>query len=91
MSMGLMVGAIVAYPMNWWLVAHHLKHGMMTVRSKKETAGAAMSMRGGMAMGGGEMSDMAMPGAGKPSPPVATMTALSFVALAAGLALAFAT
>ena len=65
---------------------------MMTVRSKKETAGAAMSMSGGgMAMSGGEMSDMSMPLAGKPSPPVATMTALSFVALAAGLALAFAT
>src|SRR5262245_40254670 len=32
MSMGLLVGFIVAYPMNWWLVAHHLKHGMMTVR-----------------------------------------------------------
>ena len=65
MSMALLVGFIVAYPMNWWLVANHLKHGMMTVRSKKETAGAAMSMRGGMAMGGGEMSDMAMPGGGQ--------------------------
>jgi Domain of unknown function (DUF4396) len=32
MSMGLLVGFVVAYPMNWWLVAHHLKHGMMTVR-----------------------------------------------------------
>jgi hypothetical protein len=32
MSMALLVGFIVAYPMNWWLVANHLKHGMMTVR-----------------------------------------------------------
>ena len=32
MSMSLMVGFVVAYPMNWWLVANHLKHGMMTVR-----------------------------------------------------------
>jgi Domain of unknown function (DUF4396) len=32
MSMALLAGAIIAYPMNWWLVAHHLKHGMMTVR-----------------------------------------------------------
>ena len=31
MSMGLLVGFIFAYPMNWWLVAYHLKHGMMTV------------------------------------------------------------
>ncbi len=37
MSMGLLVGFIAAYPMNWWLVANHLKHGMMTVRP----AGAA--------------------------------------------------
>lgn len=32
MSMALLVGFIVAYPMNWWLVANNLKHGMMTVR-----------------------------------------------------------
>jgi Domain of unknown function (DUF4396) len=29
MSMGLLVGFAIAYPMNWWLVANHLKHGMM--------------------------------------------------------------
>ncbi len=93
MSMALLVGFVVAYPMNWWLVANHLKHGMMTVRSKNETADTAMSMSGdgGIPMGGGEMSDMAMPGADKPSPSVATMTVLSFAALAAGLALTFAT
>lgn len=34
MSCALMVGAAVAYPMNYWLVTHHLKHGMMTVRPK---------------------------------------------------------
>lgn len=32
MSMALLVGFIVAYPMNWWLVTKGLKHGMMTVR-----------------------------------------------------------
>jgi hypothetical protein len=32
MSIGLLVGFITAYPMNWWLVTYHLKHGMMTVR-----------------------------------------------------------
>src|SRR6266404_7120393 len=40
MSMGLLVGFIIAYPMNWWLVAHHLKHGMMTVRPMTAAAGA---------------------------------------------------
>ncbi len=32
MSMALLAGFIIAYPMNWWLVANNLKHGMMTVR-----------------------------------------------------------
>ncbi len=32
MSMGLLVGFLAAYPVNWWLVARGLKHGMMTVR-----------------------------------------------------------
>jgi hypothetical protein len=32
MSMALLVGFVAAYPMNWWLVSRHLKHGMMTVR-----------------------------------------------------------
>jgi hypothetical protein len=92
MSMALLVGFIVAYPMNWWLVANHLKHGMMTVRPK-EAGGMAMPMGGdgGAATGGhGGMAGMAMDKADKHSPSVATMTVLSFVALAAGLALAFA-
>jgi len=37
MSISLLTGAIIAYPMNWWLVAHHLKHGMKTV-TRLETA-----------------------------------------------------
>jgi hypothetical protein len=32
MSIALLAGAIAAFPINWWLVARHLKHGMMTVR-----------------------------------------------------------
>ncbi len=34
MSMALMVGFIVAYPMNWWLVVRNMKHGMLTVIPK---------------------------------------------------------
>ncbi len=44
MSMALLVGFLVAYPMNWWLVARGLKHGMMTVR-KQESASAQHSER----------------------------------------------
>lgn len=38
MSIALLTGACVAYPINWWLVARHLKHGMMTVRSSHTDA-----------------------------------------------------
>jgi hypothetical protein len=37
MSMALLVGFITAYPMNWWLVSRHMKHGMMTVRPSHES------------------------------------------------------
>ncbi len=89
MSMALIVGFIIAYPMNWWLVANHLKHGMMTVRPKKEAQMAMAMADDEMAKGSGEMAGMTMEGAEKPSPSVPIMTVLSFVALAAGLALAF--
>jgi hypothetical protein len=36
MSMALIVGFIVAYPVNWWLVAKGMKHGMVTVRPADE-------------------------------------------------------
>lgn len=38
MSMSLLVGFVIAYPMNWWLVSHHMKHGMMTVRKSDRPA-----------------------------------------------------
>jgi hypothetical protein len=49
MSMALLVGAIVAYPINWWLVLYHLKHGMMTVRPKTVSPVAAASTHSGNA------------------------------------------
>lgn len=36
MSLALLAGFIVAYPINWWLVSAGLKHGMMTVRPDSE-------------------------------------------------------
>ncbi|MEO6971040.1 MAG: DUF4396 domain-containing protein, partial [Chthoniobacterales bacterium] len=36
--MALLVGFVTAYPMNWWLVSNHLKHGMMTVRASEQPA-----------------------------------------------------
>jgi hypothetical protein len=86
MSMGLLVGFIVAYPMNWWLVAHHRKHGMMTVRP----AGAAAAAHGHAAHAAMNMPAapaMSMAAAAAPWPPVPVMTVLSLLALAAGVAL----
>jgi Domain of unknown function (DUF4396) len=39
MSMALIVGFALAYPMNWWLVANGLKHGMFTVRTDGNLGG----------------------------------------------------
>jgi len=80
MSMGLLVGFIVAYPMNWWLVAHHLKHGMMTVRPADTAAHGAHP-------GMDHAPAMSMGGAAAPWPPVPVMALLSVLALAAGVAL----
>jgi hypothetical protein len=89
MSMGLLVGFIVAYPMNWWLVANHLKHGMMTVRPSSAIAGANYHS-GHAAMDGGPQTGhlMTMSSAKAPWPPVSVMTLLSFLALGLGLAIA---
>jgi hypothetical protein len=97
MSMGLLVGFIIAYPINWWLVANHLKHGMMTVRPTAQLAGMAghgahagmegmMEGMGGMAHGRAGMSM----GSGRPTrPPIPVMTLLSFLVLAGGVGFGF--
>jgi FtsP/CotA-like multicopper oxidase with cupredoxin domain len=38
MSLGVMAGFAFAYPWNVWLVAHRLKHGLMTVRDSPEAS-----------------------------------------------------
>jgi hypothetical protein len=64
MSMSLLTGFIVAYPMNWWLVTNHLKHGMMTVGkhvqvdTSKSTQVHQVGLRSGMA-GSGHATDTA--------------------------------
>ena len=56
MSMALLVGFVTAYPMNWWLVSRHLKHGMMTVRPPDEP------VSGGEASGGMHDDHASRPG-----------------------------
>ncbi len=84
-TMGLLVGFIFAYPMNWWLVAHHLKHGMMTVRP----AAAAADAHAGMDAAAHAAPAMSMGSGEAPWPSIPVMTLLSFLALAAGVAIAF--
>jgi hypothetical protein len=96
MSMALLAGFIVAYPMNWWLVANNLKHGMMTVRlaDTRAPAGAhvdaghaAMGAAAHVGRGGGTASGMDH-GHPAPVPPVPVMTIVSLLALAAGAMIA---
>ena len=81
MSMALLVGSIVAYPINWWLVHYHLKHGMMTVRP----AMAGMD-HAAMAPGHGAAPTRDK-GTEKPYPAIPVMTVFSILALVVGLAI----
>ena len=81
MSMALLIGFITAYPMNWWLVSRHLKHGMMTVRTPNEPAsGEATKGKTPMA---GEMQTVS-------NSALAGMAVLSALALGLGLSIAVA-
>lgn len=87
MSVALLTGAVVAYPMNWWLVAHHLKHGMMTVQ-KAEFPGQAAVRSTQQTMP--TMDHAAMGGhSRKPTAAVITwMAILSIALLAVGIVIA---
>ncbi len=91
MSMALLVGFVMAYPMNWWLVSRHLKHGMMTVRPSMEHENQAA--HGGMHAMSAKSSDTAAPAAhvepGQVSRrTLAGMALLSFLLFAVGLGIA---
>jgi hypothetical protein len=99
MSMGLLVGFVTAYPINWWLVANHLKHGMMTVRPANAVAGvpahhahaAGSEAHGHSGRGRAPNSErsMSMIESEAPRPPVPVMAVLSALVLAAGVMIAF--
>lgn len=87
MSMALLAGALISYPMNWWLVENHLKHGMMTVRrppaSKASHSLAEQAMGQKMEQKMEGMSDTQM---AKPSVGVITgMAVLSIAMFAIGV------
>jgi hypothetical protein len=79
MSQSLLAGFVLAYPVNWWLVSHGLKHGMITVRPG-QTEAAQSGEHGGQHHRG--TRSMASAGA------MAAMATLSVAALALGIAIA---
>jgi len=93
MSMALLTGFVVAYPINWWLVAKGLKHGMMTVRPRAAAETHGMTAATPIAGGAPAMPvDMGSPRGNDlkhqplPSPvQIAGMTAFSILAF--GLAI----
>ncbi len=90
-SMAMIVGFILAYPINWWLVVNNMKHGMLTVRpeaSDHDAAGGNSPHEGSDQHddagghdehGGGEKPGMVT---------IIVVTLLTFLALMAGLKLA---
>jgi hypothetical protein len=97
MSMALLAGFIVAFPMNWWLVARHLKHGMTTVRrapvatpATKPAKSAATGAHPGPSEAA-ESTNAATSGMPAPAVPRIALLGMMIVSLAAftgGLALA---
>jgi len=96
MSMALLAGFVAAYPINWWLVSRHLKHGMITVRRRSSAPSASNGQVGspkpggspeGRAVSEGEHGDVV---AVRPVSGgwLVAMTILSFAALALGLVVA---
>ena len=86
LSLAVLVGLVVAYPVNVWLVAKHLKHGMGTVRALGE---------GGAPLPGAMLMDMDMDMSARSEPTVTrpqigAVAALTLTALGAGILLAAA-
>jgi len=76
-------GTLVSYPINWWLVVNHLKHGMMTVRPaparKAVDSHAEQAM--GQKMEGMSDTQMAKPSVGA----IVGMAVLSIAMFAIGV------
>jgi hypothetical protein len=85
------------YPMNWWLVANHLKHGMFTVprADTGEPVRAHAQARTGLKGVATHVSQAGAAAAGMdevrsaPVPPVMITALVSFVALAGGAVIAW--
>jgi hypothetical protein len=83
LSLAVLVGLIVAYPVNVWLVYNHLKHGMGTVRALGK-GGEPVERTPAPAM------EMAMSTRRVTRPQLTSVAVLTLVVLAAGVLLAAA-
>jgi Domain of unknown function (DUF4396) len=81
LSLAVLVGLIAAYPVNVWLVANHLKHGMGTVRALGE---------GGEPVSVGAMDMAAMSPSRVTRAQIVAVAVLTLTALGAGILLAAA-
>ena len=88
MSMALLTGFIAAYPMNWWLVSNHLKHGMMTVRPSNEGSGSSGEGHGSTGNTAGGTGNAGMPEMGVSAFEIFKVTVLSFAIMALGIVIA---
>ncbi len=70
----------MAYPMNWWLVSRHLKHGMITVRPKTHDSESMINKHTDMH----HMKEV-YPSRGI----ISIMASISILALAAGIIIAW--
>ncbi|MDA9912842.1 DUF4396 domain-containing protein [Candidatus Nanopelagicales bacterium] len=59
MSMSLIGGFAAAYPMNWWMVSNHMKHGMITVLATAREEPVSVATGGGMSAAA--MAEMSRP------------------------------
>lgn len=85
-STALLVGFAAAYPMNWWLVTRGLKHGMLTQRNTRDGAPGQDGPHEIPHSHDGAMGGHGAHGMPVEAPRIASMATLSFVALAAGVA-----
>ncbi|MEO9130842.1 MAG: DUF4396 domain-containing protein [Sphingomonas sp.] len=87
MSLATLVGFVIAYPFNMWLVGVHLKHGMGTVRALGHGGQSTAADEGAASSNAKGHADM-MTTPGATGPQIVAMALLTLLALSAGIIIA---
>src|ERR1700674_4628553 len=89
MSLGVVAGFFVAYPINVWLVAKGMKHGLMTVRQEPRSEHPSDKDGRSHGVDSGhshqENGHQMQPGLGVTRTQIATLTGCTLLALLAGM------